>query len=137
MSGTLVEFAKTSFSLLERGVEALERIAAALERGASASPMAAGGGLTIPFGKNKGTPLAQATDRDLQYVAESCVKTLNDSAKARWHPKERVLLAAINEVLKSKGLAQAGIPDPKAPDVREDEPARGDGEPPPDDSIPF
>jgi len=89
----------------------------------AASP---GGGMVFPpYGRSKGQPIAGATTQDLEYYAAGCRRTLADSAKARWHDKERVLLAAIEAEL----ARQRGGPPPMASDDRPP--------PPSEDDIPF
>jgi hypothetical protein len=48
-----------------------------------------------PYGRSKGAPIAGATMQDLEYYASGSRRTLADPAKARWHDKERQMLAAI------------------------------------------
>lgn len=81
-----------------------------------------------PYGRSKGAPIVGASTQDLEFYANGCRRTLNDPAKARWHDKERVLLAAIEAEL----ARQAGH------DGGADQPGDFD-EPPPhnDDDIPF
>lgn len=94
-----------------------------------ATPVAApysGGGMALPnYGRSKGAPVAGASMQDLEYYANGCRRTLADPAKARWHDKERTLLAAIEaEIVQQRG----GV-----------EPMASRDEPPPlgDDDIPF
>lgn len=74
-----------------------------------------------PYGRSKGQPIEGATLGDLEFYANGCRRTLNDPAKARWHEKETILLAAIEaEIARQRGE------EPMPP------------EPPPgDDDIPF
>jgi hypothetical protein len=76
------------------------------------------------YGRSKGQPIAGASEQDLVFYANGCRRTLADPAKARWHDKERVLLATIEaELARQRG---------------ETPPLLGDGPPPPvDDDIPF
>jgi hypothetical protein len=65
--------------------------------------------------------------QDLEFYANGCRRTLADPAKARWHEKERQLLAAIEaEIARQRGEAP---PEPE-PDFPEPPP-------PTDDDIPF
>jgi hypothetical protein len=69
------------------------------------------GAVFPPYGKSKGQPVDGATVSDLEYYASGCRRTLADAGKARWHDKERVLLAAIEaELAKHKGGAQEEPP---------------------------
>ena len=91
----------------------------------SSVPAGAGGGMVFPpYGRSKGAPIAGATMQDLEYYASGSRRTLADPAKARWHDKERQMLAAIEaEIARQRGDAP---------------PPAGDDEPPPvDDDIPF
>jgi hypothetical protein len=88
---------------------------------------ASGAGAVFPnYGRSKGAPISGATLEDLEYYAAGARRTLADPAKARFHDKERVLLAAIEaELARQRGVAPM-------------RPATGD-EPPPltDEDIPF
>lgn len=58
------------------------------------------GGVVFPnYGKSKGLPIAGASRSDLEFYANGCRRTLADPEKARWHDKERTLLAAIEAEL--------------------------------------
>jgi len=109
-----------------------ERAAApAPRRAASAATSAPDGGMVFPpYGRSKGAPIYGATEQDLEYYANGCRRTLNDPSKARWHDKERVLLAAIEaELARQRGGGEGGFQD-APPD---------EDEPPPhtDDDLPF
>ena len=91
-----------------------------------AAPSGGGGGgdgmVFPPYGRSKGAPIFGASAQDLDYYANGCKRTLNDPGKARWHEKERALLAAIeSEIARQRGGAPA------------------EGEPPPlgDEDAPF
>lgn len=72
-------------------------VASAARSGARASGDAGGGdGMVFPpYGRSKGQPIRGASAQDLDFYANGCRRTLNDPGKARWHDKERALLAAI------------------------------------------
>lgn len=95
-----------------------------------AAPIAAspGGGMTLPnYGRSKGQPIAGASLQDLEYYAAGCRRSLADPAKARFHDKERVLLAALEaELTRQQGMR------PMDPPGDSDDPGR-----PPDDDLPF
>jgi hypothetical protein len=76
------------------------------------------------YGRSKGAPIAGASAGDLEFYANGCRRSLADPSKARWHDKERSLLAAIEAEMARQG---GGGGDP------------GYGEPPPpsDDDAPF
>ena len=81
-----------------------------------------------PYGRSKGAPIAGASVQDLEFYIKGCRRTLDDPAKARWHEKERVLLAALEaELARQRGDDEGGA-------------AMGDdGEipAPSDDDVPF
>ena len=111
-------------------------------RRAAAPPPGADGLVFPPYGRSKGMPVAGATVQDLEYYASGCKRTLNDPNKARWHDKERQLLAAIEaEIVRQGGTPGAGRParGRAAPPPFADEPPPPfrDEDMPPDDSIPF
>jgi len=99
---------------------------------------AEGGMVFPPYGRSKGLPVAGAAVSDLEFYMSGCQRTLGDPAKARWHEKERVLLAAIEaELARQRGdaggnsYADEGAGGSAPPD--------DDFAPPPhsDDDIPF
>lgn len=58
------------------------------------------------YGRRKGEPVRGAALADLEYYAAGCRRTLGDEAKARFHDKERALLAAIEaEINRQQGGA--------------------------------
>jgi hypothetical protein len=114
----------------------------AFDAGGGAPPP--GGMVFPPYGRSKGQPVHGASLSDLEFYANGCRRTLANPEKARWHDKERTLLAAIEaEIIRQKGMP------PMAPDEgggsRYAPPASSggfdsgfdDGRPPPDDDIPF
>jgi hypothetical protein len=84
--------------------------AAAPRRAAPAGASGGGGDGMIfpPYGRSKGQPVAGASMGDLEFYANGCRRTLNDPGKARWHDKERVLLAAIEAEIARQGGASGG-----------------------------
>lgn len=68
---------------------------AAAQRAPAAA--ASGGAVLVfpPYGRSKGMPIKGASMQDLDFYANGCRRTLADDSKARWHDKERALLAAI------------------------------------------
>ena len=102
-------------------------IGATQDSGAPAPRRAAAGEPVFPpYGRSKGQPIAGATMQDLEYYANGCRRTLNDPGKARWHEKEKVLLAAIEaEIARQQGGGGGG-------GGRADEPP-----PPGDEDAPF
>lgn len=71
---------------------------------------AASGPVFPNYGRSKGAPIAGATRQDLEYYASGCARSLADESKARFHDKERALLAAINAELERQGFAQHAPP---------------------------
>jgi hypothetical protein len=69
---------------------------------------AAGEPVFPPYGRSKGGPIAGATMQDLEYYAKGCRRTLDDPGKARWHEKEKVLLAAIEAEIAKQGGGGGG-----------------------------
>jgi len=91
----------------------------------SSAPSGHAGSMVFPpYGRSKGMPVAGASLNDLEFYANGCRRTLDDPGKARWHDKERVLLAAIEAELARQG---AGGPPS----------ASHDPSPFDDDDIPF
>ena len=79
----------------------------------------------------QGGPIVGASLQDLQFYADGARRTLGDPSKARWHDKERSLLAALEaEIARQQGggggghAGSSGGFDDDAP-------------PPGDDDIPF
>lgn len=93
------------------------------------------------YGRSKGRPVAGASLSDLEFYANGCRRTLSDPAKARWHDKERVLLAAIEaEIARQRGGSSAASArsQPAPPDDGIPPPEMNYGPPPDeDDDIPF
>lgn len=79
-----------------------------------------------PYGRSKGMPIAGASRGDLEYYANGSKRSLSDPSKARFHDKERAMLAAIEaEMARQDG---GGGGDGSEP---------GDGPPPHgDDDVP-
>jgi hypothetical protein len=48
-----------------------------------------------PYGRSKGLPIRGASAQDLEFYANGARRTLGDPGKARFHEKERSLLAII------------------------------------------
>ncbi|MCE9580025.1 MAG: hypothetical protein K8W52_43315 [Deltaproteobacteria bacterium] len=115
---------------------------AAPMRRAAPPPSSDGGMVFPPYGRSKGAPVAGASMQDLEYYASGCKRTLNDPAKARWHDKERQLLAAIEAEMARQGGSIAGGPRgggrDRAPAFTDDVPMfRDEDMPPPNDDVPF
>lgn len=52
-----------------------------------------------PYGRSRGAPIAGASLQDLEFYIQGSRRSLDDPSKARWHEKERVLLAAMEAEL--------------------------------------
>jgi hypothetical protein len=89
---------------------------------AASSGGGGGGGEVFPnYGRSKGQPIRGATMGDLEFYANGSRRSLNDPGKARFHDKERVLLAAIEaEIARQKG--EGGGDDGPPPPSDEDAP---------------
>lgn len=76
----------------------------------AAAPTGPGGEPTVfpPYGRSKGMPIRGASLQDLEFYKSGCLRTLNDPGKARFHDKERGLLAVIEAELKNQGGGGGG-----------------------------
>ena len=120
-----------SLSLGELRIDGRADTAAARRAPAAAAPRASGGGdasgmVFPPYGRSKGMPIVGGSMQDLEFYANGCRRTLGDPGKARWHDKERVLLAAIEAEMARQGGGGGG-----------DMPDDGHIPPPNDDDAPF
>ena len=68
-----------------------------------------GGGEVFPnYGRSKGMPIAGASMQDLEFYANGARRTLSDPGEARFHDKERALLAAIEAEMARQGGSSRG-----------------------------
>jgi len=74
-----------------------------------------------PYGRSKGAPIRGASPQDLEFYANGARRTLADPGKARFHEKERALLAAI-EAEQARQRSEGGGEDMGSPPPGEDEP---------------
>ncbi|MBL8922509.1 MAG: hypothetical protein JNJ54_26900 [Myxococcaceae bacterium] len=118
-----------SLSLGELRIEGRPEARRAPTSSASRPPPADAGGMVFPpYGRSKGMPIAGASMQDLEFYANGCRRTLGDPGKARWHDKERTLLAAIEaELARQGGGGGAGDGGPDDSHIP----------PPGDDDAPF
>lgn len=102
----------------------------------SAAPSSGGDGLVFPpYGRSKGAPIAGASVQDLEFYIGGSRRSLDDPGKARWHDKERVLLAAMeNELARQRGGGGGAGP---AMSTGFSGPDDYDAPPHSDDDIPF
>lgn len=85
-----------------------------------------------PYGRSKGAPIAGASIQDLEYYINGSRRSLDDPGKARWHEKERVLLAALEaELARQRGGSGGDDSRPRSEPPEYDAPAHSD------DDIPF
>jgi len=90
-----------------------QRLSSAAKAWATASdvstsrpPTSGGGnGLLLPnYGRSKGLPVVGASLQDLEFYANGARRSLSDPSKARWHDKEKELLAALEaEIARQSG----------------------------------
>lgn len=113
----------------QRILDALAGGRAAPSGGAHAAPRTSGGASLPNYGRRKGEPIEGCPIADLEYYANGARRSLDDPAKARWHDKERALLAAIEaEIARQRG--GGGLVEPAS--------TGGFGDSTnPDDAIPF
>lgn len=64
-----------------------------------AAPPGEDGPVFPGYGRSAGKPIAGASKQDLEFYKRGAEKTLADPGKARYHDKERKLLAAIDAEL--------------------------------------
>jgi hypothetical protein len=86
-------------SLGELSIGAAADPAPAFTRRAAPSSGGAEGTVFPPYGRSKGAPIAGASRQDLEFYISGSRRSLDDPSKARWHDKERVLLAAMEAEL--------------------------------------
>lgn len=96
------------------------------------APPAGGDGMVFPpYGRSKGQPIAGASVQDLEFYINGSRRSLDDPSKARWHDKERALLAVMEAELARQKAGPAGGGSASGPDHDDDAP------PYTDDDIPF
>jgi len=96
-----------------------------------AAPSGGDSGMVFPpYGRSKGAKIAGASVQDLEFYISGSRRSLDDPGKARWHDKERVLLAAMEaELARQRGGGGGG---------NNFGPPQDDDAPPySDDDIPF
>lgn len=59
-------------------------------------------GVTIPFGRSKGTSLEEASPNDLRWCADALRKSIDDVTKQRFRAENERALAAIEKELESR-----------------------------------
>jgi hypothetical protein len=103
-------------------------------RAAASGPSSGGDGPVFPpYGRSKGAPIAGASIQDLEFYISGSRRSLDDPGKARWHEKERVLLAAMEaELARQRGGGDSGGNGYSSAGADDFDPG-----PMPDDDIPF
>jgi hypothetical protein len=117
-------------TLGELSIGAKPDAAAARPRAAAAAPQGGEGLVFPPYGRSKGQPIAGASVQDLEFYINGSRRSLDDPSKARWHDKERVLLAAMEAELARKSSSGNGGSSYGADDFESAPPLS-------DDDIPF
>jgi hypothetical protein len=107
-----------------------------------ARPAAAGdeGMVFPPYGRSRGAPIVGASIQDLQFYIGGSRRSLEDPSKARWHEKERVLLAAMEAELARQTGGGGSAVGSSAGGYAGGAAGADDydaGPPPSDDDIPF
>ena len=97
------------------GGEGVVRAAAPARRAPAAGP---GEPPTVfpPYGRSRGMPIRGASAQDLEFYATGARRTLADPGKARFHDKERSLLAAIEAELARQGAGGGEAEEPPPPE---------------------
>ena len=95
------DFSKESGARLSNAAKAWAQANGFVLAVGGAAPVAssASGPVFPNYGRSKGMPVAGASVQDLEFYANGCRRSLADERKARWHDKERALLAAIETEL--------------------------------------
>lgn len=124
-------------SLGELSIGAVADAAPARSRPAAGGSRGAGGGdgmVFPPYGRSKGAPIAGASVQDLEFYISGSRRTLDDPGKARWHDKERALLAAMEAELARQTGGGGGASRGGASGGRD---SFDDAPPYSDDDLPF
>ena len=89
-------------------------------------PPGGGNGMLLPnYGRSKGQPIVGASLQDLEFYANGSRRSLADPSKARFHDKEKLMLAALEaEIARQRGGSPEAPPSDDVP-------------PPGDDDAPF
>ncbi len=73
------------------------------------------GGVFPNYGRSKGMPIKGASMQDLEFYKNGAKRTLSDPGKARFHDKERQLLAQIDAEIARQGGGGGGDDEPPPP----------------------
>ena len=96
-----------------------------------AAPAGGDGMVFPPYGRSKGAPIAGASVQDLEFYISGSRRSLDDPSKARWHDKERALLAVMEAELARQRGGAGGDSGFAGQDAYDDAPPHSD------DDIPF
>lgn len=88
-------------------------------RRAAAAPAGEGPTVFPPYGRSKGMPIRGASVQDLEFYATGARRTLADPGKARFHDKERTLLAILEAELARQGSGAGEQPEEPPPPEEE------------------
>ena len=99
---TALAQAARDFTADKGKAQALADAAEAWGKAKRAAAAPASEGFAIPFGRSKGTPISQATEKDLEWVADALVRSIADPAKERWKRGNEALLEAIQDELANR-----------------------------------
>lgn len=103
---TTDDLLRTLIEKVDRLTAQVALLAAQKSGGSSSASKASGDGPRFPnYGRKKGEPVKGADIGDLKFYARGCERTLADEGKARWHDRERELLAAIHAEMRRQGHA--------------------------------
>lgn len=80
------------------------------------------GGVLPNYGRSKGMPVRGASMQDLEFYLNGCKRTLNDPSKARFHDKERQLMAQLEAEIARQGGGGSRDDDGPPPPGDEDAP---------------
>src|SRR5205823_1644653 len=81
------------------------------------------GGVLPNYGRSKGMPIRGASMQDLEFYLNGCKRTLSDPGKARFHDKERQLMAQLEAEVARQGGKSGGDDDGGGPPPHGDEDA--------------
>jgi hypothetical protein len=106
--------------VLQLGELMLGGTGAPAARAAAPRAAAAGGGggsgEVLPnYGRSKGMPIKGASKQDLEFYLNGCRRTLSDPGKARFHDKERQLMALIEAEIARQGGGSSDDDGPPPP----------------------
>jgi hypothetical protein len=111
--------------LLQLGPMTMSSVGSAPARAASAGGGGGGdtsGGVLPNYGRSKGMPVRGASLQDLEFYLNGAKRTLSDPSKARFHDKERQLMAQLEAEIARQGGKTGGDDDGPPPPGDDDAP---------------